>query len=569
MSAPVTKIVKANSISAQASQANGIGILCIIAPSSGGPVNQPTMFSDSGTLQTTNTDGPNVEMGAYFIDNSENQCLVIRPTTTTAGFYSNPAIGVFTILAIVNGPPAVLQTSAAHGLTTGDTVTISGAIGDTVINGTFEVTVVDTTHFSIPVTGTGSYTASSGTGTFLGVAFIGTGTSQITPGSAAAIADDYQVTVNVVLGGTVGTGPITLQAALDGVTFGAPVSIGAATSFTPLVPVTGASSGVVFNLGTGTLVTGDTWQCNVTGPRMTTSDLTAALNALAATALAYDMILIHGETSGSFVSIVDTWITSRAAFGKFPFAFLNTRHKYLPTPSEETDAAFQTAMSTLLATSSSINVCVGTDAADVVSIVSGLIKPQPPSLIIATRLEQMPVGVDAARVSDGPVPNANITLANGNPKWHNEFLQPGLDSLTIRLSTLRTFPDRSGVFVTNAYVLSSTGSAYVYAQHVRIMNAAAAAVFSAMTTLLSSGYERSAKTGLITPKQALKWQSYGQSVVDAVIAGQVSGTEFIVSQNDVNLGNGPATITCTLENESLGYVKIFNVNLTYVNTLPN
>lgn len=46
---------------------------------------------------------------------------------------------------------AVITTELTHGLTTGESVTISGALGMTAINGTFAATVLTSTTFSIPV----------------------------------------------------------------------------------------------------------------------------------------------------------------------------------------------------------------------------------------------------------------------------------------------------------------------------------------------------------------------------------------------------------------------------------
>ena len=45
--------------------------------------------------------------------------------------------------------PSLITTPAVHGLTTGDTVTISGVTGNDAINGTFVVTVVSTTTFTL------------------------------------------------------------------------------------------------------------------------------------------------------------------------------------------------------------------------------------------------------------------------------------------------------------------------------------------------------------------------------------------------------------------------------------
>jgi hypothetical protein len=46
---------------------------------------------------------------------------------------------------------------APHGLTNGQSVTISGATANTAINGTFVVTVTGGSTFTIPVTGNGVY----------------------------------------------------------------------------------------------------------------------------------------------------------------------------------------------------------------------------------------------------------------------------------------------------------------------------------------------------------------------------------------------------------------------------
>jgi hypothetical protein len=59
------------------------------------------------------------------------------------------------IASSTNTNPVVVQTSTAHGLTTGDTVDITGHAVNTNANGENEATVVDATHFSIPVAGNG------------------------------------------------------------------------------------------------------------------------------------------------------------------------------------------------------------------------------------------------------------------------------------------------------------------------------------------------------------------------------------------------------------------------------
>lgn len=70
----------------------------------------------------------------------------------------------YTISSITKANPAVVTTSAAHGLSSDNFVEISGATGDWAgINGTQKITVLSTTTFSIPVD-TSAYA-----GTFNGV----------------------------------------------------------------------------------------------------------------------------------------------------------------------------------------------------------------------------------------------------------------------------------------------------------------------------------------------------------------------------------------------------------------
>ncbi len=63
------------------------------------------------------------------------------------------------ITGATNAGPIVITTSTTHGLATGAKVQISGVAGNTAANGTFTITVVDTTHFSLNgSTGNAAYT---------------------------------------------------------------------------------------------------------------------------------------------------------------------------------------------------------------------------------------------------------------------------------------------------------------------------------------------------------------------------------------------------------------------------
>lgn len=66
--------------------------------------------------------------------------------------------------AVIQTPSLVKVTCAAHGFTTGDSVTISGVTGMTEINGAWQITVFDANSFTIAVSATNAY-VSGGTAT--------------------------------------------------------------------------------------------------------------------------------------------------------------------------------------------------------------------------------------------------------------------------------------------------------------------------------------------------------------------------------------------------------------------
>jgi hypothetical protein len=71
------------------------------------------------------------------------------------------AAGAFgcSVTGVSTANPGVVTCGAAHGLVTGDTVQITGVVGATQANVTAVATVTNSTHFSIPVNVTGTYSS--------------------------------------------------------------------------------------------------------------------------------------------------------------------------------------------------------------------------------------------------------------------------------------------------------------------------------------------------------------------------------------------------------------------------
>ena len=132
-------------------------------------------------LQALSPDGPSGALqyfaqSAYSLLAAQTPPVTLTSAITQAVVASNNATGVVTVyvanangavsgvvqLAVsgaTNASPIVVQTSSAHGLSTGAFVTLSGVQGNTNANGTWTATVIDSTHLSLNgSTGNATYT---------------------------------------------------------------------------------------------------------------------------------------------------------------------------------------------------------------------------------------------------------------------------------------------------------------------------------------------------------------------------------------------------------------------------
>ncbi len=149
------------------------------------------------------------------------------------------------------------------------------------------------------------------------VTHTGAGSSVVTATGTTAL-DDFDAMIKITLGGTVGTGPISLKYSLDGgLTYSGVVSLGTATTYT--IP----NSGCTFAFGTGTVATGQTEAFHATAPQMTNADLVVSLEALRTYAGAWDAVYVHMHADATTVSTLNTWLLAREAEGKYKTAVVN------------------------------------------------------------------------------------------------------------------------------------------------------------------------------------------------------------------------------------------------------
>jgi hypothetical protein len=418
-------------------------------------------------------------------------------------------------------------------------------------------------------------------GTLSQVLQIATGNFVCT-GSGAPI-DEFNCWVTFVTGGTFGTTGITYQVSLDGTTESqsGELALGTALTIQPTIPnEANTPSGIILTFGTGqTVVAGDQVQVFTTRPQPNAGDVTAALNSLARLKMTWEAVYVDKDAVESDVPLLDMWLASLETNGIYNEGILSTRHKKNPVTWVPDELAFaactasaavtpQESESTFLASAtitgfgavSSDRLAVCTDAGDLVSVITGLTQPRQAGLALLADAMSIPIGQDPSWVAAGAVAGYNIDDANGNGKWHDEMLDPGLDDLGF--TTFRSWPQEvaQGTFFDNARVFSGPGSDYVFFQQLRVINAAMTACFVAFSQWVGAGVTKQQPATpngpiYISLGSAGLIESGVNNAVSKAVKGQVNDVNFQLAKDDDIGSNDGAILNATLQAVCLAYIK--------------
>lgn len=410
-----------------------------------------------------------------------------------------------------------------------------------------------------------------GTGTTVGaygsVSHSGAGTSVATADSTVPL-DDFDIVIKFVTAGTIGVAGITYQTSIDGGnTYGPILALGTAETIT-VVDGRGQATGAGLDFAAGTILANQTESFSTTGPKLTNADVVSALEALRLSNLEWECIFIYGAADATIFSTVDAWISAREGDGKYKVGLLNTRAK----TSGESEATFLTAMGTAFDSSSSSSkaVAVGADYCDIVSSIRGVKMRRPVALAALGRAMAVDMSMDLAYVATGPVAGVYIAAEDGDPKWHDEAIYPGLDAK--RFITLRSIPGKQGTYITNPNLLTSLGSDFVFLQHARCMARACEISFDLLTNQLSLGVQTKRiddDTSYILESDAQQIEGLVQSELDGQLVNpkRVSGAALILSRTDNLASNAGATVTSEVQLSALRYVKRFEVAAKFVKSI--
>lgn len=388
--------------------------------------------------------------------------------------------------------------------------------------------------------------------------------SVITTSGTAKPLLDANVIVTFLSTGVVGTAGIRYTTSLDGgVTTSAEMALGTATQI--VIPY----SGVTILLAAGNVAAGETVAFKATGPRLTTSDISSALEALRLSRLGWEWLHIGGhDATAATVTLLDGWLESIESMGRFRGFSANARMMN----DGESPSDYQAAMTTAFANAASIRGCVGVDGGDNVGLLPlrTFNRKDPTALALTARLMKISYGTDASYVNDGPVRGFELYDELGNPKNYDEALYNGLTNQ--RLVSLQSRENRTGTFIADPVTIAPVGSDYVYAQHVRTMNAALEIAHFVLTGELSRGIRKDqSREG---PNGEIYAAEDDLLELEALVAQaqselrpEVSDLRFTLSREDDVGANGPVFVNGTQEVSSKVYVKGYGIDAVFTRNI--
>ncbi len=390
-----------------------------------------------------------------------------------------------------------------------------------------------------------------------------TGTSVVTRDVAVVPVGDYELRIRVVVGGTIGVAGITLQWSLDdGRTWSQITALGTANTFTvpaDTTPAGSAAPGIKVNFAAGTLIANDFVTFRTSAPQWNSAEIGAALDALAASILTWELAIIVGPLDATLFDTVDGKFTSMLAAGKYHAWIGNTR---MPTIAEA-ESAYKTSLDGVFGAKVSIfgELCAG--ANKMTSSVSSRKYKSPISYIVGAREASVSQEVDTADVNLGTLVGSSIRDANGNVDEHDESVNPGLDDS--RFTVLRTWDGLPGVYINRPRIFSAAGSDFQLMPHRRVLNLAHAALRQYFIRRLNHPVLVDKDTGFILESEALEIESGARAAMRSVLLAKpkASGIQFALSRTDNLLST--KTLTGQARVIPLAYPETITLDLGFLN----
>jgi hypothetical protein len=401
-------------------------------------------------------------------------------------------------------------------------------------------------------------------GTASAVTKTGTSTSVVTltlDGTVGAY-DDYFVEGIVRTGGTIGTsGKIAIS--LDGgKNFTPTIDLGTANTY--VIPGTG----ITLNFGAGTLVAGDTYTFSTKAPLGNAAGLTAAIDALRASAYAGQWGSIQlvaslvGFSAADMAQVQTELDSSAASFEVYTRALSAIRDAYIPTAwggSGETEANWMTAIQTATSAQSTKRVSMHAGAYNIPSPYSVLgtsfIYRRQLSWAVAARTVTIPTQRMASRVKDGPLAAVVVDPSNDPSSgfiFHDERITPGLTGS--RFAAARTRVGKGqGFFLDLPNLMSPIGSQFQFFPQGSVIDVACSITYQTAVDEIDDDVILQTN-GTLAPGEVRRIQTAIREALDQNMTSQAmcSGVSVVVDPTQNVRTTGKVKLTVTVD--GVGYV---------------
>lgn len=577
-------------------------VQAVIGSAGSGTVNAVIATRLPSTILSTFASGPLVQAAGMALQSTLTNgggvgptVLAVRAATTTAGsILGASALPLTVSTCAALGGLVEVTTTAAHGLTTGWVVTIAGVTGTTEANGTWPVTVVDSTHFTINVTFVNAYIGGPGTVQPTGAVAGNTTAGVLIPGfpggsSSMTITgtptDRYFAQIVVVTGGTVGTAGIIVKVSYDaGRNYGPNIALGTATSLA--LSDSNLSTGLTGYFGTGTLSPGDFIRCSTVAPAPNVAGIQAAIGALQAysniTGSQWGSMHIAAILAGSDATSIETTLDGLAT-NNFVYtrSICEVRDASPPAAwggSGESGATWAAAILSDFASITGRRVSPSAGYYNMPSAYPTYLAGTPSyrqSLGYAYSAREcvIPPQRHAGRVRDGSlsqiVVNANSDPSDGFVYWDSassptlDYFLPGGAG---RFTTARTRQSRSGYFISNPLTLAPIGSDFSLMPRGLVMDVACAITHSTLEEFVNADVQTAPNGTLLDKDADTVRMAVGGALTSFMLnVGMISG--FIVAVDQTNNILVTSTLIVNITIEGVGYILQETVTIAFANTL--
>lgn len=570
-------------------------VQCVIGTSTSGTALQVVPTQSLATLTSTFTNGPLVEAAGLVVQ-AGGVVLAVKTAAGTAGAITVPAA-----LTSVSGTgntvtPIVITVSSTATVATGQVVTIAGVTGNTAANGTFPITVLSGTTFSIPATGNGTYGGSPSI-TPTGTVAVMAGTDS--PVFSGTPNDSVYAMVVAQTGFTAGTAGGAVLVSLDaGRTYGPPIAVGTSLTLALQDSSTSNPSGLTLTFQTGkTWVgggvvngkpVGDYARCSTTEPLPSAAGVAAALQAivtyLAGSTTVFPIIQITGTYTNTDAATIEAQLDTMAGQYLFERLVMPSRDAKAPlawSGAGETEATWLSSINTAFSAQVSKRVCAtggyyNMPSAFPTSYASSPIYRRPFSFALCARQVAIAAQRHAGKV--GGAEGGNLTQIVRSPAvdpydgfiYHDEYLTPSLDYFLPggvgRFASARTHARKQGFFASNPLLLAQSGSDFALLPRGIVMDFACITAHGVLSNFAMADLVTNTNGTLSDSAAKTIWGACYDAIQSNMKAvGMISDFTVAVDQTqNIQITN---TLVVTITILGVAYVLQVNVTTGFANTL--